>query len=152
MIAAALVLVLILLFVIGILGQKPATGAKITGDAVANVGNAPILEFVFFLLILVMIYLIYRTLKSPTSYEVPSPIRSRVVEKPAVIEPKVIPPKLYEPVFRPTAPVKRQVYVDKRYAHNEEADRSAHEELSNIRRLLHGGEHEIAKKRFVRLK
>lgn len=157
MIAAALILVLLLLFIYGILIEKPISNPppEVTGGVIAEVGGSGVLEFVFIVLILALLFLIYRALVKPAeTYSVPEPKKQFVPEEfEHKVEPKIIPPKFYEPIYRkPMLPVKN-VYVEKKVVeeHNEK-DEGVHQELTKIRDMLDGGEHEIAKKRFVRVR
>ena len=156
MIAAALTLVLLLLFIYGILVEKPISNppAEVTGNAVALVGDSGFLEILLFFAILVLLFLIYRALRKPAEiYSVPEPkFEPEEIEVPKV-EPKVIPPKFYEPIYKkPSLPV-RNVYVEKNVIEEpSEKDEGVHQELTSIRDMLSGGEHEIAKKRFVRVR
>lgn len=156
LIAAVLALVLFLLFIANVIKGSSEPAAPATGGAVISSGSTGVWEFLFIILILIMLYLIYRTFRtSRISYSIPEPtVKSIPVSEVKQVEPKVIAPKMYEPVYRKPLPSPvRQVYVEKpTYVENEHGDRGVHEELSNIRNLLQGKEHDIAKKRFVRLK
>lgn len=158
LIAAVLILVLFLLFIANVIkGSSEPAAPPATGGAVISSGSTGVWEVLFIVLILIMLYLIYRTFRTPSmSYSVPEPaVRSftKPIQKVRQIEPRVIPPRMYEPVYRKPLPSPvRQVYVEKPVYAEEQGDRGVHEELSNIRNLLQGKEHDIAKKRFVRLK
>ena len=157
MIAAALALVLLLLFIYGIIVEKPISNppAEVTGNAIAIAGDAGFLELLFFFLILILLFMIYRALRKPAeTYFVPEPkkvIETEVVE--ARVEPKVIPPKFYEPLYKKPVLPQREVYIEKKVIEEpSEKDEGVHQELSKIRDMLGGGEHEIARKRFVRVR
>ena len=157
MIAAALALVLLLLFIYGIIVEKPISNppAEVTGNAVALVGDSGFLEILLFFAILVLLFLIYRALRKPAEiYSVPEPkFKPEILEEAPKVEPKAIPPKFYEPIYKkPSLPV-RNVYVQKNVVEEpSEKDEGVHQELTSIRDMLSGGEHEIAKKRFVRVR
>src|SRR3989344_6371381 len=95
MIAAALILVLLLLFIYGIIIEKPISNPppEVTGNAVRLVGNAGFLEILFFFLILALLFLIYRALRRPVeTYSAPEPkFKPEEIEE-LKVEPKVIPP------------------------------------------------------------
>lgn len=158
LIAAVLILVLFLLFIANVIkGSSEPAAPPATGGAVISSGSTGIWEVLFIVLILVMLYLIYRTFRTTSfSYSIPEPTVNNIpkpVSEVKQIEPRVIAPKMYEPVYRKPLPSPvRQVYVEKPVYAEEHNDRGVHEELSNIRNLLQGKEHDIAKKRFVRLK
>lgn len=156
MIAAALALVLLLLFIYAIIIEKPISNPppEVTGNAVRIVGDAGILEILFFFSILALLFLIYRTLRRPAeSYSVPEPkFKPEEIEE-SKVEPKVIPPKFYEPIYKKLVLPARNIYVEKNVVEeSNERDEGVHQELTSIRDMLSGGEHEIAKKRFVRVR
>ncbi len=154
-IAAALALVLLLLFIYAIIIEKPISNPppEVTGNAIRIAGDSGLLEILFFFLILVLLFLIYRALRKPAeSYSIPEP-KFKPEEIEPKVEPKVIPPKFYEPIYKkPNLPV-RNVYIEKKIVEEpNERDEGVHQELTSIRDMLSGGEHEIAKKRFVRVR
>lgn len=157
LIAAVLILVLFLLFIANVIkGSSEPAAPPVTGGAVISSGSTGVWEVLFIVLILIMLYLIYRTFRVPsTSYSIPEPAVKSISKQAEIkqIEPRVIAPRMYERVYRKPLPSPvRQVYVEKPVYAEEPSDRGVHEELSNIRNLLQGKEHDIAKKRFVRLK
>ncbi len=158
LIAAVLALVLFLLFIANVIkGSSEPSAPQATGGAVISSGSVGAWEALFIILILVMFFLIYRALRKPAeSYSAPEPAIGSVpkpVSEIKQIEPRVVQPRMYEPVYKKPLPSPvRQVYVEKSVYEEERGDRGVHEELSNIRNMLQGKEHEIAKKRFIRLK
>lgn len=155
LIAAALALVLLLLFIYGIIVEKPISNPppEVTGNAVALVGDSGFLELLFFFLILALLFLIYRALRTPAEYSVPEPKFKPEVKEETKIEPKVIPPKFYEPIYKKPVLPARNIYVEKKVVEEpNEKDEGVHQELTSIRDMLSGGEHEIARKRFVRVR
>ncbi|MDP4012603.1 MAG: hypothetical protein Q8R00_03290 [Candidatus Nanoarchaeia archaeon] len=152
LIAGALALIMLLLFLSQILttviSEKPSQ--IISGKVVAEVPSSfavGSLQFVFFLLIIFMIYLIYKTLKLPGGYsKIPRPSGIEVVPKPNLQIP--VP---FKPVFKE---VRKPIVNATNYVARIEKDIESeiHSEFDNIRKLLFHGEHEIAKKRYKRIK
>lgn len=160
LIAGALALVMILLFLSSALtGLSETTKViaenKLTGGVVLTATSTVGLQVLFFVLILGMLYLIYKTLKLPATFRtVPRPSGISTVPAPTkLVIPKPIRPiiKEVEPIYREIAKPVRETYQQVRKVEHD-IETELHEELDYIRGLLGKGEHDLARRRYKGIK